>query len=1760
MPRLFIIFIGLSFFLPNLHAQEGTMSESERQELLAKSDSLFAHGIDLYNSKKYKEAIPVFSESDQIDKAVLDSTSNRRDYSAMWLASCYYRLGDAQQAKELDEMFYMLDPIDRRLTVESDSLAALGMKFVDDERLDEAIPYLVQCAEIEKSALGNKSYYYATSLSGIGFYNMCLGNLEEACAYLEESAAIIESLCGMTHALYLFNAHYAVVAYFNLKKYSDAIRCGRNLPSLMAREYGEDAPGYHEVLYDLACCYAAMLKPYDLRPLCEELLEHITPEHEYYLPTLYLFSASYALDDPKEGLRILNRILELVDKSDPNYETYMLSLSQFKALTGDNDDSAWAADARERYARGEDRNTIGYVVWQEQNIQKAFNEGRYAEALSSAEELEIICETLTGRESIHYILALYNQSLCRWAIKGSKDMLARYCASRALQAYQASGLDNDMLYAKLLWAMTEYCAAETLLLGDDDLRWVAEAEQLYKKIYGTESVEYATVLNRLAMCLKNTKHHQEAVKAGEETLAVFERVYGKESENYAVALNNLAVYYNQAGMTDQAARISKKSASLHNKTTGKETKGYILTLKNQAEIQKDNGNIKSAISLLEKALPLCEEVYGSDQKEYADILVILASYYAEREDYSQAARLCRQAVDTYSLLYEPDSPDWTGYYIGSLESLALYSVNLEDYQEALNMLETVLPVWERLFDRESKRCARTLSSMAECHDMLAQTREAIELQAEVTRIYGKLDGEDSEDYLASLHSLAEYYDDDGNYPQAIATGEKLAEICLGLYGDDDDNYGEALHNLSKYYNNNYNHSKAIALEEQVVAIRAEVYGTDDPEYAASLQSLARYHDDIGNPAKALELEGKAEEIYQKTPGKNFSTYAVALNNLALYYSHCDDYDKAVKLQKEALSITGKVYGENAPLYATCLGNLASYYDDACDYDQAISLGYQALEIVESNFGRRHQECALKRSNLSVFTSNAGRLSEAVKLAEEALDIYREIYGEDSPDCASAMSNLSSYYRSLGNLPTAMRLASRAIEIRKARLGELHPDYVQSLRDIAAIAFSQEDYEKSARLTGEAVEINETLYGRKSSKVAFDLHNMATIYLRLDRVDHALASAKEALEIMRSLFGKDNPNLMAYLGTLADVYSLGLGDNEQALECLKEQRRLCMKYLGPDHPNLIDLNFRLTNALMATGQHDKAGQTATETTELTARVVRETFANLTANERSMFWSTTDNWFNYYVHLYTNLSPAGAMVSNAYNCALLSKGLLLNSEIEFSNLIQESGDSAALALYGDLRALRLQINRLREKPIAERSVNVDSLDRIAQDREKALIERSKVFGDYTKNLVITWQQVQEKLTDKDIAVEFVSFPLDTDSTMYIAYALRKGWECPRMIKLFEEKELQAARASGDIYRGDAVSRLVWMPLDEVMQGVENVYFAPSGELYNIAIESVPSHEDGGQTLVGERRDYYRLSSTRELALTKDENKWKEAAVYGGLQYGMSVAQMIEQDGKYEKRDAATRSDSSPSYYVSQDDRDDRDVSVSNEIQPLDYLEGTREEAIAICDDLKRQSVSARLLTDSVGTETSFKDLHGRKKSIIHIGTHGFFNDRRRVYEESGPQPQGLDQQAKVIEDDALTQSGLYFAGADNARINGRAAIPDSVDDGKLTALEIAQLDLRGLDLVVLSACQTGLGEITGDGVFGLQRGFKKAGAQTIVMSLWKVDDKATTEFMTTFFENMKIDRDGHPLNKHEAFKEAQSKLKQDKDKYSDPYCWAAFVMLD
>jgi CHAT domain-containing protein len=327
---------------------------------------------------------------------------------------------------------------------------------------------------------------------------------------------------------------------------------------------------------------------------------------------------------------------------------------------------------------------------------------------------------------------------------------------------------------------------------------------------------------------------------------------------------------------------------------------------------------------------------------------------------------------------------------------------------------------------------------------------------------------------------------------------------------------------------------------------------------------------------------------------------------------------------------------------------------------------------------------------------------------------------------------------------------------------------------------------------------------------------------------------------------------------------------------------------------------------------------------------------------------------------------------------------------------------------------------------------------------------------------------------------------------------------------------------------MTNLVWTPLLSELDGIENIYFSPSGALYNIGIEYLPGMEDF---------NIFRLSSTRELVTGKRIRTGNSAVLYGGLDY-------------YAKLDTLNRSLATPNdTFV-----EHIDVKGINIRGGRNRLPHTKEEVENIATELRKANWTCLLDTMSLGTEESFKSLSGMGTNTLHIATHGFYYTPEKA-NETGYKFLQLDNQTASAEDQALTRSGLIMSGAN--LVLEHKELPDNIEDGILTAKEIADVDLRALDLVVLSACQTGLGDISqGEGVFGLQRGFKKAGANTILMSLWKVNDKATKTLMIQFYKNWLMGS-----SKRNALRLAQKHLREiEGGKYNEPKYWAAFILLD
>ena len=543
-------------------------------------------------------------------------------------------------------------------------------------------------------------------------------------------------------------------------------------------------------------------------------------------------------------------------------------------------------------------------------------------------------------------------------------------------------------------------------------------------------------------------------------------------------------------------------------------------------------------------------------------------------------------------------------------------------------------------------------------------------------------------------------------------------------------------------------------------------------------------------------------------------------------------------------------------------------------------------------------------------------------------------------------------------------------------------------------------------------------------------------------------------------------------------------------------------------------------------------------------IKQVFCSISESERNQYWDKAIKYIDKTIdtaHKAGNKSWRGgeqSLASAAYNALLLSKGLLLNTTIGFDQYVNNSGDREAIR--------NLQLKKVLSDQQVQQSV-LDSLDYVILDNLKQAGLKFEL-----PHLSISWKDVAEKLSDHDIAIEFYK----TNKGAYGAVLLKRSWSSPRVVKLKNfistnkgyltlgeaankiSLENYTKEQAKDLWK---LSKSIWT--DDIVKhfpqnGEGNIYFSGEGELLITGIEYLPfvkPDKDGLFYCLSDLFNVQRLSSTRQLVIDKELPSSVEGSVYGGLVYDMSTNDMLTNARQYH-----TTANFDIAYLPQQ-----RTIREADRAIP--YLKGTKNEVDSIMATVNQQGNQTLIINPYIGvegTETSFKSLSGKNQRLIHLATHGFF------YNETDTTFSRFN-----LGNNPLVRSGLFLSGADNKWFGD--SIPESIDDGFLTSLEISKLDLRGLDLVVLSACETGKGNIKGDGVFGLQRGFKMASANSILMSLWKVDDDATCLLMSEFYKNWI----GKGKTKHDALELAKQTVRSHKEKgWDKPEFWAAFILLD
>lgn len=613
--------------------------------------------------------------------------------------------------------------------------------------------------------------------------------------------------------------------------------------------------------------------------------------------------------------------------------------------------------------------------------------------------------------------------------------------------------------------------------------------------------------------------------------------------------------------------------------------------------------------------------------------------------------------------------------------------------------------------------------------------------------------------------------------------------------------------------------------------------------------------------KALQYYSEAEKTERSILDDSrifHSSYTILL--IADCYSQLNDV-RALDYAKRYSDIIRKCLGAESEHYGISLSNMALYYADYRKYDEAKNIEMEAMNIFKKIFGKKSIRYAKSLSNMALYNAEQKNYGEAVRFETEAMNIYGEILGKDDPEYANSLNYLALYHSEKGDHGEAVRLGTEALHAVGKIVGEESIYYATSLSYLALYETKQGNYDAAIRHETEALEIKEKVSGKEHYDYSVSLSKLATYYYLSGKYDEALQLGTKALKISKKILGRDNPEYTTLLRNIAD-YNAALGHYDKAAKMETEALETNEKIFGKENIKYANSLLNLSVFCKKAGDK-KASKYYADAMELIPNVLKRSFIGSDANKKDSLCKQYEILFEPIIHRIAYESRSDAYYKDGYNSVLLGKGMSLDNRMDLDSPEKEDGNNGTKTMYNNLVDLYNKINNIYEQPKSERPADLDSLKNEAKRLAEKLQQCQNKYGDFIRNLSTDWQQVRQTLGDNDLAIEFVTIPASEDSLIYAAYCLRKGMDSPKMYLLFEGNELKHIDEQ-NLYNTTTVGKLVWKPLEKELHSVENVYFAPSGTLNDIAIESVPQWTGDG--LMSDKWKMHRLASTGKLVSIK------------------------------------------------------------------------------------------------------------------------------------------------------------------------------------------------------------------------------------------------------------------------------------------------------
>lgn len=892
-------------------------------------------------------------------------------------------------------------------------------------------------------------------------------------------------------------------------------------------------------------------------------------------------------------------------------------------------------------------------------------------------------------------------------------------------------------------------------------------------------------------------------------------------------------------------------------------------------------------------------------------------------------------------------------------------------------------------------------------------------------------------------------------------------------------------------------------------------------------------------SEAEQYLKKALEVAEEQDGKRGKKYWYPLTCRALgrLYSTQGAYEKAESFLLEAIETIVKDHKE----YALACIEIAGVYEKRGFYKRVEDFYQKALSMIKEHFGVSDGHYNLCLMRLGRFYRTTGRYRKAEELYLES----KTYIGKDHEMYPYLSNRLATLYYEQGVYKKAQVLWKEVLEIFEQQFGNEDPNYALIANNLAAVYAEQGLYEKSHPIYLEAKAIQEKVVGKEHPNYALACHSLGTSYVDKEQYEKAESLYQEAKKIYEKALGKNSEDYLLVCEGLGSLYAYK-GEYQKAERLYLEVKSKQAELLGTDHPSYNTACHNLATLYEQQDRYEEAKALFEVVIAKKENEVKRLFPLLSESERQAFIKNKENFFTSFTDFAVRYYPQDRTISRElFDQRLFTKGMIFASTQKIKARILSSNDSSLINQYESWKKQKEEYVALIQTPLADRdsTINLTEIASQINELEKEISKKSEDFRQSTDQLAYTWQDVRKTLSKKEAVVEIIRL-LRSDlknkptDTVYVALILTaKTKKSPELVVLGNGNELDNAafrfyRNSIEYQLEDANSyRQYWKPVEDKLtslsrKGYSKIYFSPDGVYYKLNLNTLLNPETGNYLV--EEQSLQLITSSRDLLERETAGLDKNYEAYQAYLLGY------------------------PSYKLSLDTEEtdtlqstDKDRSLSSLQGILEgqtavpVLEGTKVETDQIKELLITKGISTTLFQNEAATEENIKAL--QDPTILHFATHGFF-----ISPPQSTQTETMQEaETRSLLENPFLRSGLLLAGCQSPQLS-------KGDDGILSAEEAMNLNLDKTELVVLSACETGLGDVQdGEGVYGLQRAFRQAGASTLLMSLWKVSDEATQRLMVAFYEALLSGK-----SKREAFKVAQLKLKE---AYPEPYYWGAFVMV-